>query len=89
MPGMSGFDVLDYMNDNRIIENIPVVTITGDESDDSVRKAYEKGVSDYITRPFDAKVVYRRVANTVNLYTRQKRLIREIMFISRKSYSLR
>ncbi len=78
MPGMSGFDVLDYMNDNHIIENIPVVTITGDESDDSVRKAYEKGVSDYITRPFDAKVVYRRVANTVNLYTRQKQLIREI-----------
>ena len=79
MPGMSGFDVLDYMNDNHIIENIPVITITGDESDDSMRAAYEKGVSDYITRPFDARVVYRRVANTVNLYARQKRLIREIM----------
>lgn len=78
MPGMSGFDVLNYLNDNRIIGKIPVITITGDESDNSVREAYEKGVSDYITRPFDARVVYRRVSNTVNLYSRQKSLIREI-----------
>lgn len=78
MPGMSGFDVLNYLNDNRLIGKIPVITITGDESDNSVREAYEKGVSDYITRPFDARVVYRRVSNTVNLYSRQKRLIREI-----------
>lgn len=78
MPGMSGFDVLNYLNDNRLIGEIPVITITGDESDNSVREAYEKGVSDYITRPFDARVVYRRVSNTVNLYSRQKSLIREI-----------
>lgn len=78
MPGMSGFDVLNYLNDNRLIGKIPVITITGDESDNSVREAYEKGVSDYITRPFDARVVYRRVSNTVNLYSRQKSLIREI-----------
>lgn len=78
MPEMSGFDVLNYLNDNHLIGKIPVITITGDESDNSVREAYEKGVSDYITRPFDARVVYRRVSNTVNLYSRQKSLIREI-----------
>ncbi len=45
---------------------------------DSIRIAYEKGVSDYITRPFDARNVYRRVANTIKVYSRQRRLISEI-----------
>lgn len=66
MPDTDGFDVLKYMTLNHLIEDIPVITITGDESDSSVRKAYEMGVSDYINRPFDARVVYRRVSNTVN-----------------------
>lgn len=78
MPGISGFDVLSYMNANRLIEEIPVITITGDESDQSIRRAYELGVSDYIGRPFDVKVVYRRVVNTIQLYSKQRRLIKRV-----------
>ena len=75
MPEMNGFDVLEYMTMNHYIEDIPVITITGDESEQTIRKAYEMGVSDFISRPFDAKVVYRRVLNTINLYEKQRRLI--------------
>ena len=78
MPDVSGFDVLDFLNERGLLSDIPVVTITGDDSDDSIRAAYEKGVSDYITRPFDARIVYRRVANAIKVYSRQKRLISEI-----------
>lgn len=75
---MSGFGVLDYMNERGLMSDIPVITITGDESNDSMRLAYEKGVSDYITRPFDAKIVYRRVSNTIRVYFKQKQLLSEI-----------
>ena len=75
MPGMDGFAVLDYMNLNRIIETVPVIMITGDESDETMKRAYDMGVSDFITRPFDMKVVYRRVVNTIQLYSNQRRLI--------------
>lgn len=78
MPGMDGFDVLSYMNVHHIIDEIPVIIITGDESDRSIRKAYELGVSDYINRPFDVKVVYRRVMNTIQLYSKQRRLIKRV-----------
>ena len=40
-----------------------------------MRRAYELGVSDYVSRPFDAGVVYRRVFNTIKLYAKQRRLI--------------
>lgn len=75
MPGMDGFSVLDYMNLSRIIETVPVIMITGDESDETMKRAYDMGVSDFITRPFDMKVVYRRVVNTIQLYSNQRRLI--------------
>ncbi len=75
MPGMSGFDVLSYLNDNHFIDDIPVIMISSDHSADTVREAYELGVSDFINRPFDAKVVHHRVFNTIKLYSKQRRLL--------------
>lgn len=61
MPKKDGFEVLVYMNRNHWIEDIPVIMISTDNSDDNVSRAYSLGVSDYISSPFDAKVVYNRV----------------------------
>ena len=75
MPDMDGFEVLNRLNRNHIIEDVPVIMISGEESDEYIRKAYEMGASDYVTRPFDAKVVYQRVLNTIKLYAKQRRLV--------------
>ena len=72
MPVMDGYEVLDYMNKNHWIDDIPVIVISGEDSESYVRKAYEMGVSDYISRPFDVKVVYQRVINTIKLYAKQR-----------------
>lgn len=74
MPVMDGFEVLAYMNRNHWIEDTPVIMISSEDSMDNIRKAYELGVSDYISRPFDSKVVYRRVFNMIKLYAKQRRL---------------
>lgn len=76
MPKMDGFEVLSVMNRNHWIEDIPVIMISSEDSDSYIRRAYEMGVSDYISRPFDAKIVYRRVLNMIKLYAKQRRLIR-------------
>ena len=65
MPGMDGFAVLEEMNRNHWPEDIPVIMISSEETESYIRRAYEMGVSDYISRPFDARVVYRRVYNTI------------------------
>ena len=75
MPGMDGFGVLNYMNRHHYLEDIPVIMISSEDSTETVRRAYERGVSDYINRPFDAGVVHRRVYNTIKLYAKQRRLI--------------
>lgn len=75
MPKMDGFEVLAYMNRDKWIENIPVIMISSEGSESYIRRAYELGASDYISRPFDTKVVYQRVINMIKLYAKQRRLI--------------
>ncbi len=61
MPEMDGLQVLDEMNKRGFIEDIPVIIITADGSEEKVRQAYDMGVSDYIERPFDIRIVRQRV----------------------------
>lgn len=74
MPDMDGFDVLSRMVRSGWIDDIPVIMISSEDSDDSVLRAYELGASDYIGRPFDMRVVRQRVSNIMRLYAKQRRL---------------
>ena len=74
MPGADGFDVLSLMSRNGWIDDIPVIMMSSEDSDDSVLRAYELGASDYISRPFDSRIVRQRVSNIMRLYTKQRRL---------------
>ena len=78
MPGMDGFEVLKAMNANHTIEDTPVIMISSDDSDAAIRRSYELGASDYVNRPFDARIVYRRVTNTIKLYAKQRRLVQMV-----------
>ena len=75
MPEKDGFEVLKYMEEERLISDIPVIIISSEDSANYIRRAYEMGVSAYINRPFDANIVYQRVSNTVKLYAKQRRLM--------------
>ena len=68
MPQMNGFQVLEHMRELQWIDEIPVVMISSEESVEIMRKAYDLGITDYISRPFDAVIVKKRVQNTLGLY---------------------
>lgn len=74
MPVMDGYEVLGIMNSNHWIQDIPVIMISSETTPASINRAYELGVTDFISRPFDALIVRRRVINTILLYAKQKKL---------------
>lgn len=78
MPEIDGFGVLEAMNQYHWIEETPVIMISAEDGYTFVERAYDLGASDYITRPFDARVVCRRVSNTLMLYAKQKRLVQMV-----------
>lgn len=75
MPEIDGFGVLEAMKQYHWIEETPVIMISAEDAYSFIERAYDLGASDYITRPFDARVVCRRVSNTLMLYAKQKRLV--------------
>ena len=75
MPKLDGFGVLDKMNEEGWIDDIPVIIISSDRSPVAIERAYELGVADFINRPFDAAIVRHRVVNTILFYAKQKRLV--------------
>ncbi|WP_321973270.1 diguanylate cyclase [Paratractidigestivibacter sp.] len=74
MPGISGFGVLSKMTSEGWIDDVPVIMISAETNEEKVLNAYELGASDYITRPFDSRVVRHRVSNIMHLYAKQRRL---------------
>ena len=75
MPQMNGFEVLKIMKRSQCIAETPVIMVSSEDAVDTMRKAYELGITDYITRPFDSVIVKKRVQNTLGLYMKQKHLI--------------
>ena len=75
MPKMDGLQVLEAMNEYGWIAELPVIIISSESNIATIERAYELGVTDYISRPFDASIVRRRVNNTIMLYSKQKLLV--------------
>lgn len=68
MPKLDGFGFLERCKQLGLGQGVPVVLITGDDSDASALKSYELGVADRIPKPFNQYVVRQRVQNIVDLY---------------------
>lgn len=91
MPVMDGYEVLAVMNSNHWIEDVPVIMISSETSPAMIDRAFELGVADFISRPFDALIVRRRVINTILLYAKQKKLeslVTEQIYEKEKTSSL-
>ena len=75
LPQMDGFGVLEVMSQNHWIEDVPVIMISAETGSSHIERAYELGVTDFISRPFDALIVHRRVVNTTLTYATQNTLV--------------
>ncbi len=69
MPGIDGFGVLDYMREHDYLSKVPVVIVTDDSSEATAVKAFEYKVADMVIKPFEPRIIKRRVENIIELYT--------------------
>ncbi|CAL8978146.1 Chemotaxis protein CheY [Rhodoplanes serenus] len=51
MPKMNGYEMVRQVRDNPALRSIPVLTISTEEKDDDVVKAYEAGANFYLVKP--------------------------------------
>ena len=74
MPEMNGIEAFKELNERGYTKDIPVIFVTGQNSTEIERTGYSLGVADIIQKPFDVKIVYRRVRNIIDLYDHQNNL---------------
>lgn len=68
MPGLSGFEVLDYLKERDLLDKIPVVIITGDDNDDSIEKAFSYPILDVLKKPFNESNINSALTNIEHFY---------------------
>ena len=56
MPNMNGYDVLHFMENASIDENIPVILITGDIETIAELKEYQSHIAEVVMKPFDIRI---------------------------------
>ena len=65
MPNVNGFEVLEYFKQNSLFAKIPVSIITGDDSKETVTRAFTYPIADVLAKPFNERDVKRVVEKTV------------------------
>jgi putative two-component system response regulator len=72
MPDMNGYEAIKKLKANTRLADIPVIFLTAKCDDESELAGLELGAVDYISKPFSAPLLLKRVANQL-LITRQKK----------------
>lgn len=73
MPVINGFGVLEYMKKKGLLDTLPVVIITDDDSEETSDRAFEYKVADLVVKPFEPRIIRRRVQNIIELYAYRKK----------------
>jgi len=66
MPGMSGYDVLEKINENDKLSSIPVILVTARSRMEEEKRAKELGVTDFFEKPLKLEILIAKVKELIN-----------------------
>ncbi len=73
MPGMDGYEFMRAIKKDSNVSHIPIILLTGKDGVDARLQGLEEGADDYITKPFNEKILLARVKNLIE----QRKLMKE------------
>ena len=74
MPKIDGYEICKNLKKDIRFKDIPVILLTGLESNENKLKGFESGAIDYITKPFNQKEILARVNTHIELFQNRKKL---------------
>ncbi len=78
MPGLNGYEVLQYLQGHSEFCNIPVIMVTAQSDQESAIHCIQAGASDYIAKPVEESLLRARVRNCLErkkLHDRERELL--------------
>lgn len=65
MPMSDGLDLCKTLKNEQTTSHIPIILLTAIGNSEGINKGYKGGADDYITKPFNAKILKTRVENLI------------------------
>ncbi len=67
LPWINGFELAEMMKEHQDLKEIPLVFLSGRDSEEDIKRGFEVGADDYITKPFDLEKVKKTVKTLIQL----------------------
>jgi len=81
MPGKDGFEVCRELKSDRITSHIPVILLTAKAGEESILTGFETGADDYITKPFNTRILCARIRNLIELRKQMQLIVNREMLL--------
>lgn len=67
MPDVSGFEFLEYLRTSPVYSDLPVIIISSNSKIETIKKAINFSINDYITKPFDNETLRKKVSRVLGI----------------------
>ncbi|MBC7420329.1 MAG: response regulator [Bdellovibrio sp.] len=75
MPGMSGFQLAEFMRGSKKTKNVPIIFVTATAKEQNFSfKGYERGAVDFLLKPLDTQAVQSKANIFIELFKQKKEL---------------
>ena len=74
MPEMNGYEALKKLKADKCHSDIPVIFLTAKNDERSEREGFELGATDYMTKPFSAPLLLKRIENQLVISEQKNQL---------------
>ncbi len=76
MPEMDGFQVCEQLKASDQTRFIPIIFLTSRNDEEGIKRAFELGAADYVTRPFNRTELLARIRTHLDLKNTHQKLIK-------------
>jgi len=75
MPELDGYEVCEQLRSNNKTKNLPIIFLTAKTDAESIKKGFQLGGNDFLTKPFNAEELLARVKTQLELNSKTQELI--------------
>lgn len=74
MPRLNGYHFLKNIRESGLFEDIPVIMLSGFESEEIKDKCFEQGATDYLVKPFNPDTIFQTIEKALQLAENQRQV---------------